>query len=196
MKRRVRKSIDLSKKLKQIKDDSLKKEILETVGKAIVNEMQAKMDVAKSPVDGGRWKSVRKDGSVSVLFDEGDLRDAIDFKIKGDRVEIGVYDSSEVPKAFAHNEAYKGHPHIKQNEYYREFIPEKNQNFIPEIESRIDNIIEIALREQANDKSDEFLKLTVDESSRVIADQIVKETESRKQSILDILFRDDDGFFR
>ena len=168
---------------------------MQNVGKAIVSEMQSKMDVAKSPVDGGRWKSVRKDGSISVLFDNGDLRDAIDFKIKGDNVEVGVYQASEVPKAYAHNEAYKGHPHIKQREYYREFIPEKTQDFVPEIESRIDNIIEIALREQRNDTSDEFLKLTIDESSRIIADQVVKESESRKQSILDILFRDDDGFF-
>lgn len=155
----------------------------------MLNEVQAKMDTAKSSAENGKWKSTREDGSVSVLLESGDLRDAIETKINGNIVEIGVYDSKEVPKAYAHVTGYKGHPHIPQRKYYRQFIPNASQKFSEDIMARIDNVIELAAREGEQSKEVEMLRLMADES---LAADLLLETRNQKNvtSIITNLFGD------
>lgn len=147
------------------------------------------MDSAKSSAEGGKWKSTREDGSVSVLLENGDLREAIEFKVNGSVVDVGVFDKDEVPKAFAHVTGYKGHPHIPQRKYYRQFIPNRSQKFTEDIQARIDNVIELAAREGEQSKEVEQLRLKADEA---LAADLILETRNQKNvaSIINSLFGD------
>lgn len=147
------------------------------------------MDTAKSSAEGGKWKSTREDGSVSVLLESGDLREAIETRVNGSTVEIGVYDSKEVPKAYAHVTGYKGHPHIPQRKYYRQFIPNGSQKFSEDIIARIDNVIELAAREDEQSKEVNQLRTMADEA---LAADLILETRNQKNvtSIINSLFGD------
>lgn len=88
----------------------------------IVEGIQDHLDQSKSPVSGGRFKRLLKDGTPSLLFEEGDLRSAIVSKNrKGDEIEVGVFKSSELKKAYNHN--------IGDTLPVRQFIPDVDQNF-------------------------------------------------------------------
>lgn len=147
------------------------------------------MDTASSPVSGGSWKSTREDGSVSVLLESGDLRDAIAYESNDKSVTIGVFDNDEIAKAFAHNTGYEGHPHIPNGKYKREFIPEKDGNFVQDINDRINNVIELAAREDEQSREVEEMQRKADEA---LAVDLLLEQRNNKQvtSIITSLFGD------
>lgn len=111
------------------------------IAELLVAEINGTMDESRSPVSGGKWKSAKKDGSTSVLLEDGDLRDAIEARIKGNFIDVGVFDEDQAPKAYAHNTGYKGHEHIPNGKYFRQFIPEEDQSFTRDIESSIRDVI-------------------------------------------------------
>lgn len=110
---------------------SQKKLAKSEAGKIIVEGINEFLDQSKSPVSGGSFKTKLKDGGRSILFEEGDLRDAIVSKNrKGDEIEVGVFKSAETPKAYNHN---KGDTLPK-----RQFIPGEDENFKGKITKRVD----------------------------------------------------------
>lgn len=110
----------------------------EKAGEIIVEEINKFLDRSKSPVAGGRFKSRKKDGGVSTLFEDGDLRIAIDFKeLDTDHVEVGVFDDSpkvERLKAFNHNAGDT----LPQ----RRFIASPNQRFDDKIMRKVSSEID------------------------------------------------------
>lgn len=152
------------------------------------------MDTASSSAENGKWKTVREDGSVSVLLENGDLREAIESKVDGDIVETGVYDDKQAIKAYAHVTGYKGHPHIPQGKYFRQFIPNERQKYTEDIMSRINNRIELAARESEQSKEVEKLQLQADEA---LALDIILNQRSQKRvddilaSLFGNIFQDD-----
>ena len=91
-------------------------------GRILVEEINSFLDRSTSPVSGGRFKSQKKDGTASLLFEQGDMRSSITFKKRqGNDIEVGVFNKREAPKAFNHNEGDT----LPQ----RKFIPADGENF-------------------------------------------------------------------
>lgn len=120
----------------------LKEAIKAEVGEAIVKKTIKHLNSGESPVEDGKYKTLKKDGFRSRLFDEGDLWESIEAKKYRDGVEVGVFDADEVPKAYGHNSGFRGHPTIKSGKYKREFIPKKNQEFKEDIRKEIARIVD------------------------------------------------------
>lgn len=126
----------------------IKEEIKREVGEYVVREINSYLNSAKSPVDGGRYKRTKqpmgKKGrpGLSRLFEDGDLRAAISFEEYRDGIEVGVFDSSQVGKAYGHNTGFEGHPTLAGKGYIREFIPKKDQEFDSKIKEGIKSIVE------------------------------------------------------
>ena len=103
-------------------------------GRLIVEGINDYLDKSKSPVSGGKFKVKKKDGERSILFEEGDLRDAIVSKNrKGDVIEVGVFKSSERAKSYNHN--------IGDTVPTRRFIPGEGEKFKKTIMSRVNKRI-------------------------------------------------------
>jgi phage gpG-like protein len=174
-------------KIEPEKRESLANEI----GEILVNEVLAKMDTAQSSAEGGKWKQAKKDGSVSVLLENGDLRDSITYEASSSSVEIGVFDEREAKKAYGHMTSFKGHPSEKMRKggYYRQFIPNTKQTFTEDIDKRIENYIELAARE--GEQSSEVEALQKEAADRVAIDQLLAQRNSRSVSaIITSLFGD------
>lgn len=65
------------------------------------------------------------------------MLDALEFRTTTGGIEVGIFDSSEVPKADGHNN-FSGDSKLPK----RRFIPEKNQSFRPIIESGIEAVLD------------------------------------------------------
>ena len=123
--------IDGWKDLTQAEKSQVKLE----VGEYLVDQINRYLDQGKTPVSGGKFRQPKKtDGTMSKLFEEGDMRAAITHEDYRDGVDVGIYDDDQAIKAYGHNSGFRGHPeHKKMKKYERDFIPEKNQKFRREI---------------------------------------------------------------
>lgn len=120
---------------------SIKEAIKEEVGEFVVKEIISHLKDSESPVSGGKFKVLKKDNFKSRLFDVGDLWDSIEFVKYRDGIEVGVFDSSEVGKAYGHNSGFRGHPTIPEGKYKREFIPTGDKEFKSSIISGVKDIV-------------------------------------------------------
>lgn len=79
----------------------------ELAGEIIVGEIGNFLDESKSPVQGGKFKKKKVDGERSILFEFGDMRDAIKYEpMESDHVEVGIFeDAAQVErlKIYNHN---------------------------------------------------------------------------------------------
>lgn len=115
----------------------------ELVGDLVVEEIQAHLDRSQSPVEGGEFKAHKVDGERSILFDFGDMRDAIEWRDSGgSSIEVGIWEAGETEKAFGHNTDFRGHPYLDGQGNKREFIPEPDEDFKTSITRRIDNVLD------------------------------------------------------
>lgn len=100
-------------------------EAKEIVGEIIVEEINNFLDNSKSPVKGGQYKPLKKDGTASLLFDSGDMRSQIKFKPHRQGVRVGIF--SDAPKL----ERLKSSGHNlgdSRSGVKREFIPDDNND--------------------------------------------------------------------
>lgn len=113
-------------------------------GEIIVEGINDILDQSESPVEGGAFKSIKKDGSISTLFMEGDLRSQITFQeLESDQVVVGIFeDAPEVErlKAYNHN--------VGDTLPKRQFIAPPNRRFKKEIMEDVENALD-DIREDA-----------------------------------------------
>lgn len=138
--------------LKNVKNKSKAKE---EVGNYLLKKIDSYLNKAKSPVTGGKFKSLKKDYAktkgklggrkVPDLFLEGDMRSQISFTPFRDGIDIGVFDQDEAQKADNHNK--NSAKSKKTSVPLRQFIPYDKVkgtrgSFHKEIKDGIDAILE------------------------------------------------------
>jgi hypothetical protein len=130
-------------------------------GRLIVEGIQDSLDQSVSPVAGGRFKKSKADGDRSILFEEGDLRDAITHKDAGGSfIEVGVYESDELEKAYNHNMGANNASNSTVPE--RRFIPDKDQNFKKKVTNRVDRRLNEIRKGQSETRVKELQTTTLD----------------------------------
>ena len=112
-------------------------------GEIIIDGIEDALDDSESPVQGGKFKSKKADGTLSRLLDKGDMRFSLESKNrKGDDIEIGVFKKKERAKAYGHTTGFKGHKFLDKSKNKREFIPGKSQLFDKGIMNEVTEAIE------------------------------------------------------
>jgi len=124
-------------------------------GRLIVEGIQDSLDQSLSPVSGGEFKRGKADGERSILFEEGDMREAIVSKNRqGDFIEVGVYKASEKLKAYNHN--------IGDTLPTRQFIPDESENFKKKITNRVDRRLNEIRKGKTKTKVEDLATTTLD----------------------------------
>lgn len=122
-----------------------RKRVKDEVGEFVLNESLRLISQGKSPVKGESFPKLseeyakrEKGGNTKPNLElEGDLLNAFEFKANPDNsIEIGIFDSSEVPKADGHNN-FSGDSKLPK----RRFIPKGDQEYTESIQKGIRDII-------------------------------------------------------
>jgi hypothetical protein len=125
---------------------SKKSEVKQEVGDFVRDEILREVAQGKSPVSGeGTFARLNKDyaknekgGNTTPNLElDGDMLDALEYRNTRDGIKIGIFKSSEVPKADGHNN-FSGDSRLPQ----RRFIPEEDQSFKSRIEKGIQRIVD------------------------------------------------------
>lgn len=121
------------------------------IGDLIVNEILIYLQDGTSPVEGyGKFKKLNKkyakemkggDQTPNLELD-GDMLDALKFESKrGAEIEVGIFKSSQVGKAYGHNSGMEGHPFLEGVVPMRRFIPDEDEQFDEKIIDKVKTII-------------------------------------------------------
>lgn len=123
---------------------SERKEVLDEIGNYLKVAILDLVGDSVSPVSGSPDFRNKKNGDPSILDDEGDLLDALDFKINksATTIDIGFFDRLEAAKAYGHATRMEGHPWLENKVPRRQIIPLEDQSFKREISSGIKEIIQ------------------------------------------------------
>lgn len=129
-----------------------RKAALKEIGQYMIEAVLADVGEAKSPVTGMNFKRLseeyaekKAEESSNVIPNlelSGDMLDALDFKIVGNKIEFGIW-GDEAPKADGHCN-HSGDSELPR----RTFIPDKDENFRPEIRNTIQEILESYVDEE------------------------------------------------
>lgn len=123
----------------------LRSEVKKEVGEYVVDEILKSVSSGKSPVSGGgafkalneNYADNEKGGNRTPNLElDGDMLDSLTFKNTTGGVEVGIFKSSEVPKADGHNN-FSGKSKLPT----RRFIPDESQLFEKSIERGIKDIV-------------------------------------------------------
>lgn len=138
--------IDISKDLVGIpkSDQSTLKDQL---GELLVEQILESLADVRSPVQGGKYKTKlsadyakkkkAETGSSAANLDlTGEMINSIDYKIKGNTIQIGVF-GSDAGKADGHNN-FSGMSKLPT----RQFLPEAGQNFRKDIQTLLSDTID------------------------------------------------------
>ena len=122
-----------------------KKEVLTDIGELLVGQILEACADSKSPVTGRAFHKLSKEyakkkqaevGSKDPNLDlNGEMLDALDFKIVGDKIDLGVF-GSDAPKADGHNN-FSGKSKLPE----RRFLPGEGQGFTSDIDELISDTI-------------------------------------------------------
>lgn len=121
-------------------------EAREAVKEFVLEKVKEYVDKGVSPVDGEKWaglspkyKKLKRGAIGSSKADlqlTGEMLEALDIRVKGNKLTILVNDNSQAGKSDGHNN------HSGKSELpLRRFIPEEGEGFVSEIEDGIDEII-------------------------------------------------------
>lgn len=148
-------TLDLAEKLADL-SPSEKKQTLEEVGQYLVEQILESVSRSKTTVQGGVYKSglstpykkVKREQSSSVTANmelTGDMLNALTFQVKGNKVEVGIFDEDEAQKADNHNKFSSASKTTKVPQ--RQFIPNNKNDevFRRDIRKEIDLIIKEAI---------------------------------------------------
>lgn len=186
---------------------SEKSEVLDMIGELLVEQILDYVTSEKSPVTGRDFKALSREyalrkkeevGNTRANLDlEGDLLSAVDFKIKGESIELGVF-GSQAPKADGHNNISG-----KSKLPTRRFIPDEGQTFAPEIRALVKETVESYIADNASlktkdlkqieSKSDlyEYLKSELGDLPKARIKELVLQSELATQldefNLLDLL---------
>jgi len=119
--------------------------VKQEIGNFIIEEIMRSVSEGTSPVSGrGKFKILNKQYAKSQkggdrnpnldLF--GDMLDSLTFKNTSQGIEVGIFRSSQVPKADGHNN-FSGESTLPE----RRFIPDESEGFKRDIEKGIKDII-------------------------------------------------------
>lgn len=124
-----------------------KTEFKRVIGDFILEQVLKDVSKGISPVYGKKWdglssdyKNIKKKVSGSTLANMelyGDMLDALEYKIKPDGIEFGIWDSKQAAKADGHNN-HSG----KSKLPLRRFIPTEDETFRPGINREIQEIMD------------------------------------------------------
>lgn len=144
-------TLDLSDKLEDL-SSSERRDTLETVGQYLVEQILESVGRAKTTVAGGKYKATLskeylkvKEGlsssSIPNMELSGDMLDALEYKITGDKVEVGIFDYDQAQKADNHNKFSSASTKTKVPQ--RQFIPnnKNGERFRADIQREINQII-------------------------------------------------------
>lgn len=142
---------------------SEKSEVLDMIGELLVEQILDYVTSEKSPVTGRDFKALSREyairkkeevGNTRANLDlEGDLLSAVDFKIKGEKIELGVF-GSQAPKADGHNNLSG-----KSKLPTRRFIPGEGQTFTPEIRELVRETVESYIADNASLKKKDLKEI-------------------------------------
>lgn len=135
------------------------------MGEFVVNEILRSVSEGKSPVSGrGQFKKLNKlyadeekggDRNPNLELD-GDMLDALTYKpVSGNNIEVGIFASSQVPKADGHNN-FSGESKLPT----RRFIPEEDESFKKNINQGINRILKDFKRVPTQSTATEFSSIT------------------------------------
>jgi hypothetical protein len=128
--------------------DSVKEDIKKEVGDFVVTSILDYVGQGKSPVTGRGFKQLSKEyaedkkgGRREPNLDlEGDMLNSLKAETTPNGIEVGIFDSSQAPKAYNHNEG--------DTLPRRQFIPEAKQRFVGEIEKGINDIVKSRIKDE------------------------------------------------
>ena len=125
-------------------DKAERLELLEEIGEYLKVTILDFVGDSRSPVSGAPDFRDKKDGESSILDDQGDLLDSLDFKINrsATSVDIGFFEKDQAAKAFGHATRMEGHPWLDGKVPRRQIIPLEEESFKREIKSGIKMVIE------------------------------------------------------
>ena len=126
-----------------------KQDLLEEVAEYLKFTMLDFIGDRKSPVDGKTFENLspkyaKKVGhKYSDLQFEGDMLDALDYKIKPRKLEIdiGFFDKLQAAKAYGHTTGMEGHPWLDGVTPQRKIIPIEGETFDEEIIQGLEQVI-------------------------------------------------------
>lgn len=149
-------TLELKEELKGL-SKAEKSEVLDMIGELLVEQILDYVTSEKSPVTGKDFKPLSREyairkkeevGNTRANLDlEGDLLSSVDYKIRGDRIEIGVF-GSQAPKADGHNNI-SGKSRLPT----RRFIPDEGQTFTPEIRELVKETVDSYIADNASLKA-------------------------------------------
>jgi phage gpG-like protein len=119
-------------------------ELLDQIGEYLKFTILDMVGSSKSPVSKAPKFKNKKDGEASILEDDGDLLDALEFKLSKDKtsLDIGFFDELQAAKAYGHATKMEDHPWLEDKVPRRQIIPLEGQKFKPEIRDGIDEIVQ------------------------------------------------------
>lgn len=130
---------DIVPEFKKLSEDQ-QEDVKEMVGDLLLDEIQDFLDGSSSPVSGAPFKKFKKDGEPSQLYERGDLRSSLEWESIDGGIEIGIFQSSEAPKAFNHN--------VGDTVPARRFIPLEGEQFKRQINTKIKRLVLDAIEDQ------------------------------------------------
>jgi hypothetical protein len=144
---KIAKTIDLKDFGIQKVPKNQRSSVATQVGELLVDEILRKVSTGTSPVEGRcRFKILNKEYAEDEKFGnrtpnldlEGDMLNALDYRVTGNtKLEVGIFKSSEVPKADGHNN-FSGQSKLPE----RRFIPDDSEAFKKDIQGRIKQLVE------------------------------------------------------
>lgn len=184
-------NLRLSDKLTEAQRSAAKKE----AGQFVVEEILRSVSDGDSPVEGrGAFEKLNKEyakaekgGNTNPNLElDGDMLDALEFKETDAGIEVGIFKSSEVPKADGHNN-FSGKSKLPT----RRFIPKGSEKFDDSIQDELSEIT----REYNAKVKDKPKKKPTDPFKSILA---VEESARRVDIQVGDLFNDDflDSFLK
>lgn len=118
------------------------------IGELLVEQILESLADVKSPVQGGDYKRTlselygakkkKETGSDKANLDlHGDLINAIDYRVKGNTIQVGVFDSDNAGKADGHNN-FSGLSKLPT----RQFLPKDGQTFRKDIVDLVNETVD------------------------------------------------------
>ena len=143
-------TLDLSDKLKDLRPRE-KKTALNEVGQYLVEQILENCGRGQTSVANGSWKrslspkyrEVKGDQSSSTFANmelTGAMLDALEYRVNGSKVEVGIFDYDEAQKADNHNKFSSSSQATPVPQ--RQFIPRPKETFKRDIITEVLNIIE------------------------------------------------------
>lgn len=140
-------TIDISSELKGVSKND-KDQLKEEIGELLVEQILESLADVQSPVQGGRYKGTLSKSYAKKKMEEtgskdpnldltGDLISSIDYRIKGDSIQIGVFDAENAGKADGHNN-FSGKSKLPT----RQFLPQEGQTFRSDIRSLVSETVD------------------------------------------------------